>query len=444
MGLLDFFRPSPEKRIARARRALDADDPALARDELLGLEGDEAASLRAEAHDRLVTMNLEAAVSWARAGDEERVRVHMGLAAEHHDTGRETDFRDTRRQIREIRQAQEAELEEKRRAEEARLMQIDPLHQTGDGALAPLGLDDEVAGPDAEEIRARLALVVENYPESLKGSVEELGGDFARAILDLEDGRPDLALQLLLHLPEEAALVRWERARAAHTLGDPKAAARELRAFANLAGGHHAIGQQHSGLLLARVLAESGDAHEALRVLRDLRTRAPNLGGFLFAQLLAATDQLPEADAVLRDLVKRHPLEPAFYLLLAHVRVQGGHRREAMRALEQGLHQNQCASGTCAARPPDPALKRLLATLYLEDGMETKRALQLLDEAPIEGAPSWDEAYALALAGRERGERRAEELVAHLHAQTPEGDPRSGRLQRYLPLPGEDGLSAGA
>lgn len=434
MGLFDFLRPSPEKRIARARRAMEAGDPALARDELLEVDGAEAAALRAQAHDALVTTNLAAAVSWANAGDEERVRVHMELAAEHHEDGsRDADFRDARRQIREIRLAHKDEIEEKERAKQARLMQIDPLHMGS--AMVPLGLDDDVAGADAEEQRARLALVVENYPESLRTAVSELGAPFAQAILDLEDGRPDLALQALLVLPDEVALVRWERARAAHTLGDPKAAARELRAFANLAEGHHAIGQNHSGLLLAQCLAEAGDPHGGLVVLRDLRVTQPNLGGYLLAQLLAGTDQLAEADTVLRDLTKRHPLEPAFYKLLAHVRVRGGHRVEAMRALEQGLHQNHCASGTCSARPPDPTLKRLLATLYLEEGIETKRALQLLDEVEVQGGPSWDDAYAGALAAQARGDADASKRIAFVHAHTPEGDPRAERVQKYLPAP---------
>jgi len=436
MGLFDFFRASPEKRIDKARRALEADDPALARDHLDGLDGDEVEAIRSQAFDQLVTRNLDAAVSWAEAGDEERVRIHLELADEHHQGGREADFRETRRKLREIREAHRAELEEAERRKEARLMQVDPLHMgpagQGGGISIP-GVEDEVLGEDKEELRARLALLIEGYPEDLRGTVEELGSDFARAALDLEEGRPDLALQTLVTLPDQAPLVRWERARCAHMLGDPKSAARELRALANLMGGHKPMGNHHSGLMLAQCLAESGDPHGGLRVVRDLRATEPNLGGVLFAQLLAATEQLAEADTVLRGLIKQHPLEASLYKMLAGVRIAGGERVAAMRALEQGLHQNHCASGTCSARPPDVESKRLLARLYLEDGLETQRALQLLDESPVQGGPSWDDLYVEALAAKARRDERLPSLLQTLRANVRDGDPRIERLEQHFP-----------
>lgn len=433
MGLFDLFRASPEKRIEKARRALQANDPALARDHLDGLEEAEAQALRSQAFDQLVTRNLEAAVTWAEAGDLERVRVHLELADEHHVGGRELDFRETRRRLRELREQAAIELAEKQRAEEARLMQVDPLRMgPASGGISIPGVEDEVLGDDQEELRARLALLVENYPAELRGSVNDLGPEFARAALDIEEGRPDLALQALVPLSDDAALVRWERARCAHMLGDPKSSARELRAFANLAGGHQRIGQNHTGVMLAQVLAETGDPHGGLRVLRDLRSQDANLGGFLFAQLLAATEQWSESDTVLRGLIKRYPLEANFYKLLAHVRVAGGERVAAMRALEQGLHQNHCASGTCSARPPDVESKRMLARLYLEDGMETQRALQLLDEAPAKGGPSWDDLYVEALAAKARKDARLPQLVSQLRQHTAVGDPRAERLERHF------------
>lgn len=433
MGLFDLFRVSPEKRIERAKRALEADDPALARDELDGLDGPQVQALRSEAFDRLVTANLEAAVSWGEAGDEERVRIHLELANEHHLGGREADFRDARRRLREIRERERAALEEKQRREEARLMRVDPLRMgPASGQISIPGVEDEVLGEDAEEARARLALVVESYPAKLRASVEDIGPEFARAVLDLEEGRPDLALQSLIVLPDDQPLVRWERARCAQLLGDPKASARELRAFANLAGGHQTIANTHSGVLLAQVLAESGDPHGGLRVLRDVRATEPQAGGVLFAQLLASVGELAEADTVLRDLIKRYPLEATLYKLLAMVRVQGGERMAAMRALEQGLHQNHCASGTCSARPPDVESKRMLARLYLEDGLETQRALQLLDEAPVKGGPSWDDLYVEALASKARQDGRLPELVSMLRSHVPEGDPRAERLAEHF------------
>lgn len=433
MGLFDLFRASPEKRIQRAKRALEANDPAMARDELDGMEGGEVEVIRREAFDRLVMTNLEAAVSWAEAGDEERIRIHLELATEHHLGGREAEFRDTRRQLREIREREREAIEEQKRREEARLMQIDPMRMgPASGRISIPGVEDEVLGDDAEEARARLALVVENYPSQLRASVEDIGQEFARAILDFEEGRPDLALQALVLLPDDQPLVRWERSRCAHLLGDPKSAARELRAFANLAGGHQHMGQNHTGVKLAQMLAESGDPHGGLRVLRDLRTTEPKLGGVLFAQLLASVGELQESDTVLRGLIKNYPLEPMLYKLLAQVRIQGGERVAAMRALEQGLHQNHCASGTCSARPPDLESKRMLARLYLEDGRETQRALQLLDEAPVQGGPSWDDMYVEALAAKTRNDARLPQMLSALRSHVPAGDPRAERLERHF------------
>jgi tetratricopeptide (TPR) repeat protein len=426
MSWLDWFRPSPEKRLTRAQRALEMDDPAAARDELDGLEGPPYDAIRSAALDRLVTRNLEQAVAWSEAGDDERVRVHLELADEHHEGGREADFRETRRKIREHREERDREADARRRLEEARAMQVDPRAlKLSESALGPL------LAEDAEERRMRVELAILGYPEDLRAKVPELGPEFAQAVLDLADGRADLALQALLVMPDEVAIVRLERARCALMLGDPRAAVRELRAFANLAGGHRAVGQEHSGVLLASALAESQDPHGAVRVLRDVQAREPQVGLWPMAQLLFATGQLAEADDVLRGLIAKYPTETPFYLLLAHVRVALGQRVPAMRALEQSLHACACTAGTCGAKAPDPAVKRFLAALYLEDGVEVKRALQLLDEAPVDGAPAWDDLYVDALAAKVRGEVVVEK-VQRLKAYAGQDDTRLAKVRERL------------
>ena len=75
----------------------------------------------------------------------------------------------------------------------------------------------------------------------------------------------------------------------------------------------------------------------------------------------------------------------------------------------------------------------MLATLYLEDGLETQRALQLLEEAPLRGGPSWDDLYVEALAAKARRDDRLPALLATLRQHTPEGDPRAERLQEHFP-----------
>lgn len=434
MGFWSWLFPSPADRVRKARRLLEANRAADARQQLIGVDLPEARELLLEAETQLARANLEAALNCGRAGEEHRVHEHLELAENFHHGGLEEEFRAVRRELRALR---EARSEAEKRAEEeraARLMAADPLGiQGGPNWLDPQ-LPSDLLDPDREELEARLALLVENYPESLREAVVRLGAEFARAVLDLEDGRPDLALQALLALPDEEPLVRWERARAAHMLGDPAAAARSLRAMAELSGGHHRFGNNHSAVYLAQLCAEAGDVPGALRILRDARAREPSLGGMLFAQLLERTGELAEAEQVLTGLIKQRPTHQPLYALLARVRLAGGHRREAMRALEASMEAICCTPGKCGYQPPALDIVRTLAILYLEEGIERERALELTEQAmALVKEPSWDDVYLRALAARAEGSAEADPLAARLRELTPPDDPRSRRLATHLP-----------
>lgn len=435
MGLFDFLKPSPEKQIARAKKALAVKDWALARDYVIDLDGDEAQSIRAEAMTQLVIVNLEAAMSWAEAGDDERVRVHMDLAAEHHLGGQEERFRAARKHIRELREAERARLEAEQKAAEKRLLDLQLPSGTPSEDRAPFdAIGDELVRDEneADELRARLTMILDGYAPALQEGLERLGKPFGKAILDLHGGRPDLALEPLVNLPDDEPLVRWERAQLASMVGDLPTAVSELQAFGRLAGGHHPMGRSHSGVQLAQFLFQTGQLPESLTLMRELRATSKDLGSGLYAQLLSANAEYPEADQVLRGLIKSYPLEPFFYKLLAHVRVQGGDRMAAMRALEQSIHQNCCATGTCSARPPDPETKRILARLYLEDGIETQRALELLEEAPISEKPNWDDLYTEALKAKITSDSRLDGLVSQLRTTTPPEDPRFKQIEHHF------------
>lgn len=437
MGLFSWLFPSPEDRIAKAGRLLAQGRPDEARLEVMDLDHPGATAILAEAENALAVKNLEAALQAARVGDDQRAAEHLELATAFHKGGHEAAFQETRRELREIRSGRE-DAEARAKAEQnARLLQVDPLGVAGGSFADGAPADPGVFEPDEEEVAQRLALIVESYPEALRERVSHLGAEFARAVLDLEEGRPESALPALVALPDSEPLVLWERARVAHALGDPASAAKAVRGFAQHAGGHQRVGTVHSGEYLAVLLAESGDLPAALRTLREVRSREPKVGGFLFAQLLFATRALPEAEQVLTQLVRENPKQPALYTMLARVRIAGDHRMQAMRALEACLETACCTPGKCGSQPPDLEVHRLLATLYLEDGIEKDRALELAEiAASLVERPVWDDAYLQAMVARSRGLPEATRIADHLRRITPSDHPAAERLARFLPAPG--------
>ncbi|MEQ1505028.1 MAG: tetratricopeptide repeat protein [Myxococcota bacterium] len=433
MGFWSWLFPSDEDRVRRARELVAAGRAEFARLEVLEVDRDDAREVLHQAEAILAERNLEAAIQYGRVGDDQRAADCLELAEQFDHGGLGERLADTRRELREIRGRRSAEEERRKADRNARLLQVDPLGLTGGPSwLDPVPSGDPFA-PDEEEVQQRLALLVEQYPESLRGTVTELGPEFVGAVLAIEDGQPEQALPVLATLSDDAALVWWERARAAHALGDPGTAATALREFASRAGRHHPIGNHHTGVYLATCLAELGDLPAALRVLREVRAAEPKVGAFLFAQLLFATGGLPEAETVLTGMIRQHPKEAPLYGLLARVRVAGGHRVEAMRALEASFEAICCSPGKCGAQAPDLDTHRLLATLYLEDHLELPRALELADTAAaLVQQPTWDDAYLRALSAKARNEPDAGTLIDRLRQLTPDGHPAGERITRYL------------
>lgn len=435
MGLWSWLFPSADDRVAAARKALQAGRPDQARLELLELDHADAPALMLEAENALALKNLEHAVQLARTGDDVRAAEHLQLAEDFHHGGHEEAFRETRRELREIRGERDAAEERRKAAEKARLLQVDPLGVSGGPSFLDPQVDPEAFDPDREEREQRLALHVEGYPASLRSTAGPLGPEFGQAILDLHEGRAGDALQRLIALPDDAPLVQWERAKAAWGLQDPVGAISALRRFANLAGGHHLVGNEHSGVFLASALATTGDPDGAVRVLREVLAapKPPPSASFLLAQLLAAKKAYAEADTLLVKLVKEHPKQSEIYTLLARVRVAGGQRIQAMRALEASLEAVCCTPGKCGSQAPDLDTHRLLATLYLEDGIEQERALDLArTAASLARQTTWEDAYLGALVARTLQSPDAPELARRLIAATPTDTPLHDRAARLL------------
>jgi hypothetical protein len=434
MGLLSWLFPSPEQKLEGARRALIAGRFAEARDTALELDIPGAADLVVQAEEALAQLNLAHAVSWAEAGDDDRVKTHLELARQFAKEGMETSFADARRQIQTTRERREKIAAEEARRAADRMLDIDLRFRDGQSEEAmpiPEGMDEA----EAEELKARLAILFDGYPEPLRRGMFALGPTFAQAVLDLDEGRAEPALQALIALPDDAPLVLHERARAADALGDPAAAARAWQTFAKVAGGHHPIGAHHTAVLLAQAQAASGDLDGAFQTLTEARKADPDLGSGLYASLLEARGDLAGAERLLRAMLQKYGAQPSLYLAIARVRLRGNHRVEAMQALETSLRQSNCKPGTCGAKPPDLATHRLLAMLYLEDGIETPRALELADTArQLVQQPIWDDLYLAALVARHEGSGDLLVLASRLHEVTPAGDPRRSKLERYLPL----------
>lgn len=281
MGVLSWLFPTAEDRVARGRAALVGKRFRDARDEVDGVDGPAAEEVRVAACNGLAALNLQHAVDWAESGADDRVDEHIALAEEMHRGGLEEQFRETRRKLRTIRESRREEIKQRQSAE-ARAARVDPLGLVGKGLLGSAPGSGEIALDDHER-EARIGLIVENYPVDLRDRAASLGPDFVDAVLSYEDGRPDLALQVLLGLPDDEALVQLERSRCAWSLGDPEAAITALRRFAALANGHRRVGPDHTSVMLAQWLAQGGQLDAALSVLRDFRVTEAATGGVLHA-----------------------------------------------------------------------------------------------------------------------------------------------------------------
>jgi len=420
MKLWSWLFPSDADRLATATDLLNNGRAADARFELLENNAPGAEAMLAKAERQLVILNLEEALVRCQSGDDMGVQTALDTANNFRREGMDEVFQDARRKLRVLRrERKEAEVRAKEERE-AKAMQADPLGLTG----GPSWLDDvarpDLYDPERAEIEARLALIVENYPEALRASVESLDPSFGAAVLDLEEGRPDLALTALLALADDAPLVRWERARAAHALRDPAAAASEVRAFLSLTQSHMPFGRTHSGVYLPQLLAESGDVPQALRVLRSVRDDHPGLGAPLYAQLLEATNALEEAEVVAMALCKEHPRHPPFYLQLARIRIKSGHREAATAALEASLSNTCCTPGQCGYQPPNLQVIRTLGILYFEDKRALKRALDLAKQAAeLVQQPTWEDHYLSALAARADLRPEADRWIQQALASAP-------------------------
>ena len=424
MGLWRWLFPTPEDRVAHAREAVAAGHFASARAEIDGIDTADASEVRAFAEAGLVRMNLASALQYGESGDDDRLQQHLALAEEFLKSTQGAadpvawqaladEMRDTKRKVREARQARLDDA--RRRRQEAQAADLDGLQ------------------PDDAEREMRMHLIVEQYPEALRPRVLALGPEFVAAVLAMEDARPDQALQALLAFPESEPIVWLERGRAQWALGDLPAAMLAVAKFGALASRHMQVRGQHTAEMLAQLKAETGDVQGALRVLRDARVVEPRVGGLMFPDLLTSVGELPAAAEALASLAAAYPKEEQIARRLASVYVKLEQRDAAIGALERAYAACCTNPAKCGFKERDGGLVRELATLHLEGG-DSARGLTLATEAlDGVGEPAWEDLYLDALSRRADGDATAPDATRELLQRTPD-DGRRARMNRFLSL----------
>jgi tetratricopeptide (TPR) repeat protein len=103
-----------------------------------------------------------------------------------------------------------------------------------------------------------------------------------------------------------------------------------------------ANGHAHQAYLMrARFQRRRGDMNAAENDLLEAYTRKRDSAEVILevADAFLVKDNFAEAESMLQDGIKRHPREPAFYQMLAEVKLRTKHDADALRILEDGLKQ---------------------------------------------------------------------------------------------------------
>lgn len=412
MGWLSWLFPTDEDRLNKAEKLLEKGEWALARDALGGLGTPAAEAIRARALAGLTALNAQLAAEAAEAGQLDRAAEHIGLAEQFAQPG-SPELAAARRALREARQRAKDEAE----------------NQAPEAIELPPNADPIFSLPPSDP-RVRFAMAMERWPEDLRLRALALGPEFATAALAVDEGAAPHAFDVLGAFVARDPVARFVRARAALLSEEPRAAVEDLQVFAATFG-HREMAGEHTAVMLAQGLFFLRRGDEALAVIDaqlKIEPGSVQLGGTR-AATLEALGRLAEADEQARILVKKAPKELGLYKLMARCRVRAGKRVEAMQALEAGL-TTCCESGKCGSLPFDVEAARMLARLYLEDRIETARAMELVGRivASLKEA-TWFEGYLEALSLRNAEDPALPARVKTLTLGLASDDPRQAMLR---------------
>jgi hypothetical protein len=414
-----MFGRDPDQRVAKATRWLAQGRHNDVRLEMEDLDLPEARALHAQALHTLAKMNLDEAHARFAADDPDGAKESLDLAIL---------FGANKDQVRVIRKAARQARKEARLSAEADASAPPPPE--GNDPLWSLPPDDP---------RLRFALAMEAYPDEIRPRMLELGRDFAEAVLSIEKD-PGGARTRLGAFVDADPVARYERARAAIAAQQLPAAASDLATFAQEVG-HMRIGQNHTAVMHAQVLARLGRGEEALAMLDAELAKVAGRGDIALAgtrvSVLEAMGRLEEAEKSGSRLLRDASRDMGLIRLVARCRDGLGNRGGAAALLEDGLTRCCSSPGKCGNQAYDVPAARMLTRIYLEEGIEETRVQTLLAELKRwRQQETWEDGYISALCARNDGRPDdTERFRTALAKDLPAKDPRHAWLDRHLSAP---------
>lgn len=401
------FSNSPTARLERAELFWKNEEYNKVRLEVQDLTDSRAQDLYNLALERLVTLNLDEAHARFSLGDSIGAEDHLLLAKE---------FGATNRQVQDIRKSgkaiQRMDLE-KKRVKAAEKESKKQMH--GDDPIWSLPPDDP---------RLQYALHLETYPVEVRERLIPLGQEFAEAVLSIQQGKGVDGISILSNYIEREPAVRYERARAAITVGNLPLAIADLMTFGDEVG-HCVIGNVHTGALLGQLMVQAGRTDEGIDTMSSLIADDEHVSmRIVRSQMHLQKGNLAVAEKETQLLLKELPKNQPLIRQLATVRLQQDNRISAANILEAGF-SSCCETGSCSAQRPDVQSVRLLARIYLEDRVLPERCTELLQQLQgLVPQPIWEDQYLITLHARNSGDTIANSLAKKLHDVLKEGDPR--------------------
>ncbi len=418
MGWLQrTFLNTPAARIERAELYWSNEEYNKVRLEVQDLTEQRAQDLYNLSLERLATLNLDEALARFSLGDSVGAEEHLLLAQEFGATHSQTQ--DIRKQGRSIIRMDQ----EKKRAEREKKKPQNQMH--GDDPIWSLPPDDP---------RLQYALHLETYPVHIRERLIPLGQEFASAVLAIQQGQGENGVSILSNYIEREAAVRYERARAAMSIGNLPLAIADLMTFGDEVG-HCVIGNTHTGALLGQLMAQTGQTDAGIEKMGSLIENDEHISmRIVHSQLQLQKGNLSVAEQETQALLKELPKSQPIIRQLATIRMEQGDRVSAANILEAGF-SSCCETGTCSAQRPDVHSLRLLARLYLEDRVLPERSSELLQQLQgLVQQPLWEDQYLITLHARNNGDSVATSLAQKLYAMLKDGDPRQQWIQKSFDI----------